>query len=107
MRNKFNPDLWIWLGDNIYADGVDMNYKRSKYNSVRNDAFYNTYGLIGEPKIPVTAVWGKFLKPCLIFVAKNFIFKMTMTLVVTTKAKTMNAKNRHSVSSAFTSIFPK
>ena len=54
-----NPDLWIWLGDNIYGDGIDMNYKRDKYNSVREDIFYSTYGLTGMPKIPVTAVWGK------------------------------------------------
>ena len=111
----YNPNIWkhvrnIWLGDNIYADGVDMNYKRKKYNSVRNDVFYNTYGLIGEPKIPVTAVWGKFLRKkysCLIFITKNFVFKMIMILEVTIKAKNMNVKNYHNVSSAFTSISPK
>ena len=78
------PDLWIWLGDNVYsgkfkfqfmgkkdviwitctpiyynADGVDMNHKRKQYNSVRDDKYYNKYGLIGEPKIPVTGIWGK------------------------------------------------
>ena len=28
------PDLWIWMGDNMYADGNDMDYKRYEYNKV-------------------------------------------------------------------------
>lgn len=55
------PDLWIWLGDNVYSDGVDMNYKRKQYNSARDDKYYNTFGFIGEPRIPVTGIWGEFL----------------------------------------------
>ena len=26
-----NPDLWVWLGDNIYADTADTNVMRAKY----------------------------------------------------------------------------
>lgn len=27
MRNQFAPDVWDWLGDNMYADTEDMNVK--------------------------------------------------------------------------------
>ena len=25
-----NPDLWLWLGDNVYNDGTDMDFKRKR-----------------------------------------------------------------------------
>jgi alkaline phosphatase D len=28
-----NPDLWVWLGDNIYADTADTNVMRAKYRA--------------------------------------------------------------------------
>ena len=24
------PDLWLWLGDNVYNDGTDMDFKRRR-----------------------------------------------------------------------------
>jgi len=57
VRYKFKPDLWIWLGDNAYSDGKDMNYKREKYNEIREDEYYRKYGPIGNPKIPVMGIW--------------------------------------------------
>lgn len=54
----FNPDIWIWLGDNAYSDtSCNMNLKRIKYNEVRDNPIYNTIGPIGEPKIPVIGTW--------------------------------------------------
>ena len=26
-----NPDIWLWLGDNAYNDGTDMDFKRRKW----------------------------------------------------------------------------
>ena len=57
LRDDFRPDLWIWLGDNAYSDGEDMNYKRRMYNEAREDNYYKRYGPIGSPKIPVTGIW--------------------------------------------------
>ena len=54
---EFQPDLFIWLGDNVYADGKDMEKKRKRYNEVREDKYYRKYGPIGDPKIPVTGIW--------------------------------------------------
>ncbi len=48
-----NPDLWIWLGDNIYGDTEDMEVLRRKYNQL-GDNF--NYQLLKE-KCPVIATW--------------------------------------------------
>ena len=38
--NQNNPDVWVWLGDNIYGDSDDMNVLRQKYNMVLNEPGY-------------------------------------------------------------------
>ncbi len=35
-----SPDLWIWLGDNIYGDTEDMDIMRSKYNTQKSNPGY-------------------------------------------------------------------
>ncbi len=49
IQNK--PDLWIWLGDNIYADTEDMNLMRQKYEMQLEHTDYkkllNTCQVIG------------------------------------------------------------
>mmetsp|Transcript_8535 Transcript_8535/g.14167 ORF Transcript_8535/g.14167 Transcript_8535/m.14167 type:complete len:749 (-) Transcript_8535:122-2368(-) len=57
MRQTFQPDLWVWLGDNAYADGEDLERKRSAYNLGKSDPFYKEHGPLAEPKIPVTGTW--------------------------------------------------
>ena len=48
-----NPELWIWLGDNIYADTEDMEVLRRKYQQLGDN--YN-YQLLKD-KCPVIATW--------------------------------------------------
>jgi len=48
-----NPQLWIWLGDNIYADTEDMELLRRKYQQLGDN--YN-YQLLKE-KCPIIATW--------------------------------------------------
>lgn len=48
-----NPELWIWLGDNIYGDTEDMDVLRRKYQQLGDN--YN-YQLLKE-KCPVIATW--------------------------------------------------
>ena len=31
MRRESSPDIWLWLGDNMYKDGEDINAKVSRY----------------------------------------------------------------------------
>ena len=26
---RHRPDLWLWLGDNVYSDGTDLDWKRT------------------------------------------------------------------------------
>jgi len=53
-----NPDIWLWLGDNAYNDGTDMDFKRRKYNEAREEASYQSHGPVKEgAKIPVMATW--------------------------------------------------
>ena len=58
----FQPDLWLWLGDNMYGDekggGINLKSKRENYNLVRDEPSYNSHGLIKPgAKIPVMATW--------------------------------------------------
>lgn len=57
MREVLSPDLWLWLGDNMYADGVNLEYKRSAYSDARSDPYYSAYGPLASPMIPVMATW--------------------------------------------------
>ncbi|MEO9870554.1 alkaline phosphatase D family protein [Ekhidna sp.] len=38
--NETKPDLWIWLGDNIYGDSEDVNVLRSKYAEQKSHPDY-------------------------------------------------------------------
>ena len=59
VRFVGQPDLWLWLGDNIYQDGEDMNAKRREYNRVRENQLYRSDGPVSESKgkIPIMATW--------------------------------------------------
>ena len=48
-----DPQLWIWLGDNIYGDTEDMEVLRRKYQQLGDN--YN-YQLL-KAKCPVIATW--------------------------------------------------
>ncbi|MEM9158384.1 MAG: alkaline phosphatase D family protein [Verrucomicrobiota bacterium] len=37
---KFNPDVWIWMGDNIYGDTEDMEVMAKKYAIQKNKPGY-------------------------------------------------------------------
>ncbi len=48
------PDLFLWLGDNVYADTTDMQLMRSKYDAKKTTASYRDFLATG---IPVMATW--------------------------------------------------
>lgn len=50
---KNSPELWIWLGDNIYGDTEDMTVMKSKYDKVLANADYQA--LI--KKTTVMGIW--------------------------------------------------
>lgn len=47
------PDLWIWMGDNIYGDTYDTAELRAKYKKLLSWPEYQTF--IGQ--VPVAATW--------------------------------------------------
>lgn len=47
------PDLWIWLGDNIYGDSNDMAVLRAKYELQLNQEGYQRF----TAKVPVIGTW--------------------------------------------------
>jgi len=49
-----SPDLFLWMGDNIYADTTDMNYMRQKYDDKKRNAEYQKFL---SANIPVMATW--------------------------------------------------
>jgi alkaline phosphatase D len=56
VASKTNPDVWLWLGDNIYADGLSLETKRLSYNRLKTDPFYSV--LFSSTRPPwVTATW--------------------------------------------------
>ncbi|MFN3840605.1 MAG: alkaline phosphatase D family protein [Cyclobacteriaceae bacterium] len=50
---RMKPDLWIWGGDNIYADTHDMEVMKAKYNQQKNNPGYQK--LLST--CPVTGTW--------------------------------------------------
>ena len=48
------PDLFMWLGDNIYADTTDMGVMRSKYDAKKQNTDYQRFL---SANIPVMATW--------------------------------------------------
>ena len=51
--NSSNPDLWIWLGDNIYADTEDMAKMNAQYDLQKSHPDYQT--LLSKTK--VIGIW--------------------------------------------------
>ena len=47
------PDLWIWLGDNVYADTRDMDVMQKKYQQQRQQPDYQQ--LLAS--VPVVGIW--------------------------------------------------
>ncbi len=48
------PDLFLWLGDNVYADTADMTEMRATYDVKKNG---DTYQPFLQAQIPVMATW--------------------------------------------------
>ena len=48
-----NPDLWIWLGDNIYGDSEDPNVLEGKYNRQKANPNYRKF----IEQTPVIGIW--------------------------------------------------
>jgi alkaline phosphatase D len=48
-----DPDLWVWLGDVVYADTRNMNRMTRKYQLQKNFSDYRAL----EAKIPVIGTW--------------------------------------------------
>ena len=48
-----NPDLWVWLGDNIYADTEDMGLMAAKYQQQKSNPYYQAF----SKNIAVTGIW--------------------------------------------------
>jgi len=47
------PDLWIWLGDNIYGDTEDMAVMKAKYLKQKNHPEYRAFTEV----VPVIGIW--------------------------------------------------
>ncbi|MCU0361710.1 MAG: alkaline phosphatase family protein [Bacteroidia bacterium] len=47
------PDLWIWLGDNVYGDTENMALLQSKYRKQHSDSLYQ----ILLKNCPITGTW--------------------------------------------------
>lgn len=48
-----NPDLWIWLGDNIYGDSEDMRVLYDKYMLQKFGDAYSAF----RAEVPVIGIW--------------------------------------------------
>ena len=51
--SKNNPDLWVWGGDNIYANTKDFSQLKNDYENLRNQKGYKEL----VKNIPVLATW--------------------------------------------------
>lgn len=51
--NSDEPDLWVWLGDNVYGDTPDMDLLASKYQAQNQISGYMTL----KEKTPIIGIW--------------------------------------------------
>ena len=51
--SKYKPDLWIWLGDNIYGDTENMSVMQEKYAQQLSHPEYQ--GFIQQ--VPIIGIW--------------------------------------------------
>ena len=50
---SLQPDLWIWGGDNIYADTDDMRQMRAMYDAQKNIPAYKALA----EQVPIIGTW--------------------------------------------------
>jgi len=48
-----NPDIWVWLGDNIYGDSEDTAVLRQKYELQKSDSMYSEL----RKACPIIGTW--------------------------------------------------
>ncbi len=51
--SALDPQLWIWLGDNIYSDGISKDLRQLSYNMVT----YNQHYIPFKLKTPIIGTW--------------------------------------------------
>ncbi len=47
------PDLWIWLGDTIYGDGLSMDQRRARFAALKSNPYYAAF----RSQTPVIGTW--------------------------------------------------
>ena len=50
---KTKPDLWVWLGDNIYGDTNDMAVLKAKYDKQKSNSAYRSL----LKQAPIVGIW--------------------------------------------------
>jgi len=50
---SLHPDLWIWLGDNIYADTDDRAAMAAMYNQQKSNPHYAVF----RQQVPIIGIW--------------------------------------------------
>ena len=53
IAEQRNPDLWLWLGDNIYGDSDDKAVMKEKYDQLSNNPGYKSF----RKNVPVIGIW--------------------------------------------------
>ncbi len=48
-----SPELWIWLGDNIYGDSKNPAVLQRKYTELKNDQYYHRF----RENVPIIGTW--------------------------------------------------
>ncbi|MCX6131665.1 MAG: alkaline phosphatase D family protein, partial [Proteobacteria bacterium] len=48
-----SPQLWIWLGDNIYGDAMSMAQRQQTYRNLKNNSFYASF----RSQVPIIGTW--------------------------------------------------
>jgi alkaline phosphatase D len=47
------PDLWIWLGDTIYGDGLNLKQRRARFRELKDNPYYAAF----RSQTPVIGTW--------------------------------------------------
>ncbi|MBC7660039.1 MAG: alkaline phosphatase family protein [Chitinophagaceae bacterium] len=53
LIGRDQPDLWVWMGDNIYADRTSLNQRKNLYDELKAHPLYQDF----RGKTPIIGTW--------------------------------------------------
>ncbi|MDQ3235873.1 MAG: alkaline phosphatase family protein, partial [Pseudobdellovibrionaceae bacterium] len=53
LIGRAQPDLWVWLGDNIYADNTTIEERARRFTALKDNSYYKDF----RQTVPILGTW--------------------------------------------------